>query len=119
MSINGLNEACKNIEASYLKVVNESMSAILFWKTAKGGLFHLYYIFRRTEPLGTELENVDCSVTGDFIFIELQRGKEGTNHRNFYHQLGATAACTYITTEATKGIGQRDTKGSTKDWGIH
>ena len=34
--INGFNKAWKNIAASYLKVGNESMSAIRFWTTEKG-----------------------------------------------------------------------------------
>ena len=34
---------------------------------------------------------------------------------NYHLQLGSTEACTKRTTEATKGIGQRDVKGATKD----
>ena len=50
----GFNTACKNIAASFLKVGDESMSAIRFWTTAKGNLPHLSYIFRKPDPLGTE-----------------------------------------------------------------
>ena len=78
--INGLNDACKNIYSIYFKVGDESMSEIRFRKTAKGNLPHLSYIFRKTEPLGTEFNTVACSVTGAFILIELQRGKEWINH---------------------------------------
>ena len=73
----GFNTACKNIAASFLKVGDESMSAIRFRTTAKGNLPHLSYIFRKTEPLGTEFKTVACSVTGALLFIKVQRGKEG------------------------------------------
>ena len=36
-------------------------------------------------------------------------------HSKYYKELGATAACTKIMMEATKGIGQKSTKGWTKD----
>ena len=73
----GFNTACKNIAASFLKVGDESMSAIRFRTTAKGNLPHLSYIFRKPEPLGTKFKTVVCSVTGALLFIKVQRGKEG------------------------------------------
>ena len=45
--IDDLNEAYKNIAARYLKVGNDSTSAIRFWTTAKGNLPPLYYIYAR------------------------------------------------------------------------
>ena len=36
-------------------------------------------------------------------------------HSKYYKELGATAACTKIMMEATKGIGQKSIKGGTKD----
>ena len=50
-SIDEYNEACNDISAIYLKVGDESMSAIRFWTTVKGDLPHLYYIFWKPEPL--------------------------------------------------------------------
>ena len=50
---NVFNAACKNIDASFLRVGDEFMSEICFWTTAKGNLPHLSYIFRNPEPLGT------------------------------------------------------------------
>ena len=73
----GFNTACKNIAASFLKVGDESMSAIRFRTTAKGNLLHLSTIFRKPEPLGTEFKTVACSVIGALLFIEVQRVKEG------------------------------------------
>ena len=80
----GFNTACKNIAASFLKVGNESMSAIRFWTTAKFKLPHLSYIFRKPEPLGTEFKTVACSVTGALIFIKVQRGKASILFIVFY-----------------------------------
>ena len=68
----GFNTACKNIAASFLKVGDESMSTIRFRTMAKGNLPHLSYIFRKPEPLGTELKTVACSVTGALLFNKLQ-----------------------------------------------
>ena len=56
-----------------------------------------------------------CSVTEDFPFIDIQRGKEGTKNRKCHIKLGMTEACTKIMMEAKGGIGQRDKKGATKD----
>ena len=56
MLIDGFNETCNNIAASYLKIGDESMSEIRFRTTEKGNLPHLSYIFRKPEPLGTEFK---------------------------------------------------------------
>ena len=91
------------------------MSVIRFRTTAKGKLPHLSYILRKPEPLGTELNTSVCSVTGYLIFIEVHRGKEGRKSRKYHLRLGDTESCTKRMTEATKGIGQRDIEGATKD----
>ena len=59
MLINGFNESCSNIAASYLKVRYESMNAILFFTLSKGDLPHLSYIFCKPEPLRKEFNMVD------------------------------------------------------------
>ena len=115
MLINGFNAAHKNIAASSLKFGDESMSEIRFWTTEKGNLPHLYYIFRKPEPLGTEFKTVASSVTGAFLFIEFQRGKEVMNHSKYQTDFGATAFCTNRMMEATKRIGQKSIKGETKN----
>ena len=91
------------------------MSAIRFRTTTKGNLPHLYYIFRNTEPTGTEFKTVACYVTGYFLFIEFQIVKEGMNNIKYQKDLGETAACTKRMTEARKGIGQKSIKWGTKD----
>ena len=67
MLIDGFNEVCNNTDDSYLKVGDESTSAIHFQTTEKRNLPHLYYIFHNLEPLGTEFKTVSCYVTGKFI----------------------------------------------------
>ena len=86
------------------------MSAIRFRTTVKGNLPHLSYIFRKSEPLGTEFKTIACSVTGALLFIEVQRGKEGVKDSRYQKKLGATAACTNRTMEETRGIGQKSKK---------
>ena len=91
------------------------MSAIRFQTMAKGNLPHSSYIFIKPEPLGTEFNKVACSVTGAFIFIELQRVKEGMKHSKYILELGVNADYTKIMMEETKWIGQKSIKGGTKD----
>ena len=110
----GFNTACKNIAASFLKVGDESMSAIRFRTTTKGNLPHLSYIFRKPEPLGTEFKTVACSVAGALLLIKVQRGKEGMKDSRYQKDLGATAACTKRMMEETKGIDQKSKKGGPK-----
>ena len=43
---------------------NDSMSAIRLWSALEGGLPHHLLIFRKTEPLGKELNNAACSRLG-------------------------------------------------------
>ena len=88
MLISGFNEALNNIAAGYLKVDDESMSAIRFRTTEKGNLPHLYYISLNPEPPGTEFKNFACYVTRGFIIIEIHRGKEGTNNSKYQLQTG-------------------------------
>ena len=94
-----------------MKVGDESTSKIRFRTTAKGNFPHLYHILNKLEPLGKEFNTVAYYVTRALLFIELQKGKEYTKQRKYHLQLGATASCTKIMTEATKGIGQRYIKG--------
>ena len=63
-----------------------------------------------------KLKTVDCSVTEDFLFIYINRGKEGMDNRRYHLKIGATTLCTKIMKEATKVIGQRYIKGTTKDF---
>ena len=53
MLINRFDEACKNIDASYLKVGDELMGVTIFWITAKENLPHFSYILHMLDPLGT------------------------------------------------------------------
>ena len=56
MLIYGFNKEFSNIASSYLKVGDDSTSAIRFLTTPKGDLPHLSYIFHKTELLGTEFK---------------------------------------------------------------
>ena len=114
MLIDGFNDACSNIVASYIKVRDESMSTIIFRTTSKGSLPHLSYIFRNPELLGTEFKTVARSVTVALVLLEIQRVKEGMKLRRYHLELGNTSSCTNILMEETKDLEQRDLKGSTR-----
>ena len=58
-----------------MNVGDESMVDICLRTTEKGNLPHLSYIFHKTGPVVKDLNNLDCSVTGALILIEIQRGK--------------------------------------------
>ena len=72
-----LNKVCKNIADIYLKVDDDSMSAICFRTTTKRNLPDLSYIICKPEPLGGELKTVACYFTGSLLVIKIHRVKEG------------------------------------------
>ena len=58
--------------SSYVKVLDESMSA--FWPrtTKTGGLSNLTYLQRKPEPLETEIGTVCCGLSGLTLHIQIQ-----------------------------------------------
>ena len=72
--IDGFNELRRQIDSGREKTTDKSMSAIQFHTTPKGDLPHYSYIFRKLEPLGTEVKNVAYSRSGKFLFLEFQKG---------------------------------------------
>ena len=98
--IDGFNKSCNNLSTSYLKVRYESMSVISFWNKAKGKVPNLSYMFHKPEPMEEEFKNVACSISGNLLFIDIQRRKKGVNNINYHLQLVVTAACTKRMTEA-------------------
>ena len=115
MLIYGFNAACNDIDASFLKVGDESMSEICFRKTAKGNLLHLFYAYQNSEPLEAEFKTVACYIKRALLFIEVQRGKECMKQIKYQKELGSTAACTKRMMEATKSMGQKYIKGGIND----
>ena len=82
------------------------MSAIRFRTTPKGDLPHYSYIFRKPEPLGTEMKNVTCSRLGMMLHLEIKKGKEATKISKLKKVQGGTDACMKRLAVATKGCGQ-------------
>ena len=72
---------------------NESMSAICFRTTLKGGLPHYSCIFRNTEPLVMEIKNVACYRLVTMLHLKIQKGKEDMKTSKFQQQIKGTAAC--------------------------
>ena len=104
--IDRFNESRKNIALGVGKTADESMSAIRFCTTPKGYLPHYYFIFRNTEPLGTEMKNVACSILRTMLHIEIQNGKEAMKTSKFQKYIGGTAACMKRLAIDTEGCGQ-------------
>ena len=51
------------------------MSVISFWNKAKGKVPNLSYMFHKPEPMEEEFKNVACSISGNLLFIDIQRRK--------------------------------------------
>jgi hypothetical protein len=88
--------------SSYLKVMDESMSAFRPQTSKTGNLPHLSYIQRKPENLGTELKDTADTKTGMMIFLELQRGKIPMRSLEYSNSLRVTAACTMRMAAYTK-----------------
>ena len=75
--VTGFNQnRAQTIASSRIKVLDESMSAFRPQTTKTGNLPHLSFIFRKPEPLGTELKTVASKKNnGPIIFAEIQEGK--------------------------------------------
>ena len=89
------------------------MSAIRFRTAPKGDLPHYLYIFRKPEPLGTEMKNVACSMLGTMLHLEIQKGKEDMKTSEFQNlsvpgiltRYPQTGARPFAKHELTKKIG--------------
>ena len=82
------------------------MISILFWTTPKGDLPQYSYIFRKTEPLGTNIKNVECYRLGTMLYLYIKKGKEYTKTAEFQQNIGGTAVCMKRPIIATKGCYQ-------------
>ena len=89
------------IVSSWIKVLDESMSAFKPRTTKTGGLPNISFIARKPEPLGTEFKTVCCALSGLMLHMEIQRGKAGMKDAKYNRSHGATAGCTRRLTEST------------------
>ena len=69
---NEIREKC--ITSSWIKGLDESMSAWRPRTSKNGGLPNISFIKRKPEPLGTEFKTVCCPVSGVMTRMEIQRG---------------------------------------------
>ena len=60
-------------------MADELASAIQFCTTPKCYLLHYYYIFRKLELAGVDLDNAACSRLGNALYLEIHKGKEATD----------------------------------------
>ena len=91
--IDGFNESRRKIALGKERNADESMSAIRFRTTPKVDLPHNSYIFRKPEPLGTEMKNVACSRLGKMLHLDIQKGKDAMKTSKFQIYLGGTTSC--------------------------
>ena len=59
------------------------MSVTRFQTTPKGDPPHYSYIFRKTEPLGGNLNIAACSSLGDMLYLEIKNDKDAMNTYEF------------------------------------
>ena len=79
--------------ASFLKVMDETMSAYRPQTTKTGTLAHLSKVDRKPEDLGTEFKVIADLATGMCLYLEIQRGKKGMSDAQFTDKLKATSLC--------------------------
>ena len=59
------------------------MSSIRFCTTPKSYLPHYFYIFRKPDPLGTDIKNVDFSSSGTMLYLETQKREKVVKVKKF------------------------------------
>ena len=74
--IDRFNESRRQIDSRVEKTEDESMSAIQFFTTPKVDLPHYSYIFRKPDPLGTDMKNVACLRLGMMLHLDIQKGEK-------------------------------------------
>ena len=74
--VNDFNKNRRTIfSASNRKILDESMSSFRPQQTKQGNLPNITYLPRKPKPLGTELKDIACAVTGVMLFLDIARGK--------------------------------------------
>jgi hypothetical protein len=91
----------ENVWCSYLKVLDELMSAYQPQTLRTCNLPHLSSVLRKPEPLGSEFKCVADSVTNIMLHIELQKGKEAMKAEKYASSKKATCACVLRMGEST------------------
>ena len=89
---------------------DDSMSVIRFVTTPKVDLPRYSYIFRKLEPLGTEMKNVACSRLGTMLHLDIQKGKEAMNTSKPQKDTRDTNVCMERLAVANKGCGRTVTR---------
>ena len=93
--INNFNSIRKSLLLyTPILVVDESMSAWHPKTTARGGLPNIMYIACKPEPLGSEFKIIADRITGSFVSLEIQRGKDSMLQEKYVKELKNTPTCT-------------------------
>jgi len=100
----------KQVNASYMKVMDESMSAFCPQTRATGNLPHLSFILHKPESLGTEFKVVACPITGIILFLEIQKGCEAMRQAHYSMECGVMAGCMLRLVEGSKKQHETETR---------
>ena len=63
------------MQLSWIKALDESMSAWQLQMSKNGGLPNISYIARKPEPLGAEFKSVFYPATDEMVRLEIEKGK--------------------------------------------
>lgn len=94
-----------NVAASFIKLVDESMSAWSPQTSKTGGLPHISFISRKPEPLGTEFKTGACSKVKIGLVLEIQENAAAMSQKE-PNNLIPTAACAYRLAKTMENCGQ-------------
>ena len=77
------NKLGRNISSGLENTEDELMSDIHFCTTCKGDIPHQFFIFRKKEILGMELNNMVCYSSRTMLYLYIQNGKYVMNTLEF------------------------------------
>ena len=69
------------------------MRVILFCTPPKCDLPPCSYIFRKPEPLGMDINNIECSRLGAMLCLDILKGEKDMKTSDFQQQIRGTMAC--------------------------
>jgi len=103
LAIDEFNMNCKwHIKTSFIKTMDESMSAFRLQTRSTGNLPHLSYIMCKLEDLRTEFKVVACVMRGIILHLEIQKGRDAMRLAAYSAELGSTAGCILCLVEQSK-----------------
>ena len=82
------------------------MSDILFGTTPKFDLPYQYYILRNSDPLRTELKDMNFSMLGTILYLDIQKVKDSMKTLELQQDIVGTVSCMKRLTRVTNWCDQ-------------